>query len=1264
MAGEINISVLIRLAAEQARREAAAFGGEVKALGGAAEEASRKTTSAGQSIGQTGDASLGAAHGITAAVSALAQAVSQAASVAAQMGRAATAADSMQSSVTGLTRTMNNAETAMQRQVAAFAGIRKGTESTFAAQLRHGIMLDELRAKYNPLFAASRQYEMALLDIAEAERLGAISAQEAAAAREAAGKSILNPNGAGSDGANGGQSGLARAAATNLSYQINDIAMMTAMGQDPFMLMIQQGPQVAQIISQLTEEGESLGETLMNAYEMILTPWGLVTMAVIGGGAALIQWFMSTAAEIKTFDEHASDLTTTLGRMKSGLDRLGDARLGDTFGNLTEEVRTLTAGMLELDKAAALRSLEGFTGTFLNDQIEPKWYQEGGLSGGEGGLLSLYAGHVGGAQPGDAGRAARYAELGAANSYGDFKARTDEIKELAKGGDIDAVVKKMNELRAAMIGANPGDVSSELIELLGNFSDTAIEIAGIQSKLNGTGLATAITHQIDQMVLSYSQQVELAEASLRFGENSVQVEEVRASHARQALEAKLQEMKVEENSADAVRARAALEAQLATDAEAAAQRRQTSQEEILADYARQAELSTAILKYGEDSAQVEEVRARHAWEVQEARLKEMGMLPPLIAMIRSLFVAERHRANAIKDAAAARGAEDLLADLREEAAINQAIVQHGEDSLRVKELQIAAERRAFEQTLATMQATEELKQQLREAWGAARGLGASDPFGSITAGNNYLADQQERLDKLRLEHSLLGQNEIIQKRTIALWQVERDLRQEGIDLTSARAAEIRVAALQEFELTRSIERQSAAWQSVQSSAENAIDSIVDKLMGGDIEGALEALAGNVVGMFTELSIQNPLKNAILGTDYGTINDVGGLKGIWGRLFGGDDSAASPAAARSPGSVGSMQVTASSVTIGGPGAMSFLSGSTGAAIAGSAPGAWGGTLGGAGDVQSQVWQFFAGKGMAPHHIAGIMGNIQAESGFNPLAEGDNGNAFGLFQWNDRRHKLFDFIGGKQNLGDVQKQLEFAWHELNTSESGAYNRLLKTTDASGATDAFMRGFERPADWAMQKSWGERLGGAEAALAKFGTTATATTANLGTLGTGMDAFGNALVSGVNGLSSGGAQGGLMGFLGTLASGIASSLNIPGFATGGVHAGGLRIVGEKGPELEYTGPSTILPADLTRSVLGTRPPAAASENTATVVQMQPVFQFNTAQKPEVRQEEFTDSRGQRQQRYVISDATAEGISTPGGRGAQALQQGYNLRKPAVRRG
>src|SRR3546814_14587153 len=43
-----------------------------------------------------------------------------------------------------------------------------------------------------------------------------------------------------------------------------------------------------------------------------------------------------------------------------------------------------------------------------------------------------------------------------------------------------------------------------------------------------------------------------------------------------------------------------------------------------------------------------------------------------------------------------------------------------------------------------------------------------------------------------------------------------------------------------------------------------------------------------------------------------------------------------------------------------------------------------------------------------------------------------------------------------------------------------------------------------------------------------------------------------------------------------------LPFFAKGGDHGGGFRIVGEKGPELEATGPSRIFSAEETAEIMG----------------------------------------------------------------------------------
>ena len=53
---------------------------------------------------------------------------------------------------------------------------------------------------------------------------------------------------------------------------------------------------------------------------------------------------------------------------------------------------------------------------------------------------------------------------------------------------------------------------------------------------------------------------------------------------------------------------------------------------------------------------------------------------------------------------------------------------------------------------------------------------------------------------------------------------------------------------------------------------------------------------------------------------------------------------------------------------------------------------------------------------------------------------------------------------------------------------------------------------------------------------------------------------------------------------------LGVPGYASGGFHSGGLRLVGENGPELEVTGPANIISNPVTEQLLR----GSGSANTA----------------------------------------------------------------------
>nr|WP_315237722.1 tape measure protein [uncultured Albidiferax sp.] len=77
-------------------------------------------------------------------------------------------------------------------------------------------------------------------------------------------------------------------------------------------------------------------------------------------------------------------------------------------------------------------------------------------------------------------------------------------------------------------------------------------------------------------------------------------------------------------------------------------------------------------------------------------------------------------------------------------------------------------------------------------------------------------------------------------------------------------------------------------------------------------------------------------------------------------------------------------------------------------------------------------------------------------------------------------------------------------------------------------------------------------------------------------------------------------------LATSAGTNLSIPAFASGGDHSGGVRLVGENGPELELTGASRIYSASQTRDILR---PADGGDSAALVAEVRALREDNRAQ-------------------------------------------------------
>lgn len=860
--------------AERQAREAA-----VKAVLGSSPTSPRQTAIAAAAP-QVSPAVSGQQAGVDALDAAIRSTSLSAVGLQSAIGRATTSFGPAQSAVHGLTLSLRDQTAAMLEEQRASA----------AWQSRQ----DAVRAQFNPLFAASKQYEMQLHAIAQAEREGAISATEAAAARQRASQVMLQPVGPGSGAPSGAQSGMARAAAANLSFQMNDIAMMTMMGQSPMMLVIQQGPQVAQIFSQLKQSGLSLGTALASAFRMVLTPWGLLAMGVIGGGAALVQWMMQAGGGAKSLEQRMEELGTAFDRYRrvSDIARAGSADLARQFGAGAAGARGLYAVLLDLNQLSLDQNLKN-TASAAREMIGMSNANSSGraFTGFFG--IGTGAAHVSG-----------YAS--------EIRGFHDALKgfETAEGtnSQISALQIVLEQVREyAQLTGGVSDQEQALIDLLQKQADVLLGI-----KATETARSEAKRLQLDQMAREQGQQTELAIASRLYGENSGAALALRARHAREALETRLREMDIDERSAEAIRQRGALEARLSAEQKLAWEERQKSGEAILADLTRQGEVSAAILTHGETSAEVDAVRARHAQEIQQQKLLEAGHGTELIAQAQTLLAAEQARVAAIKAQEGGRSADRLLGEMRDQHAIQRARITHGENSLQLRELEIAAERRLFEESLRTLQVSEARKEELRQQWELTNGLASADPFGRVAAGQTRDRDHAAALARMQLELRLVAVGATERARALAIHEAEVRMRREGYELGSREVEQAKSRAAGLADMTAELERQTQAWDKVRQSAEGMIDGPIDALLKGDVKGALASFVGEFASLYSELALKNPLKNRLLGTNYATLDDVGGIGGMFGRgLADAGSERAATVAAMSPAS---MAVTTPMVTI--------------------------------------------------------------------------------------------------------------------------------------------------------------------------------------------------------------------------------------------------------------------------------------------------------------------------------------------------------------
>lgn len=255
------------------------------------------------------------------------------------------------------------AERDLRQSVAAFAGLRSEMSGQDYAKrsadiTAYGNALDQLRSKYNPVFAASKAYEQELNELNRALSLGAITAREHGDALQA-----MNARYAAAGQAAqvyGQQTAMAKMQTTNLAYQFQDIGTMMAMGQNPFMLLAQQLPQVTMHGGRLNGVMGALRSTVGG----LLSPLGFLTTAFVLAGSAAVSWFSAAEQEAKSLEDTIDGLSQSVRDFNAGVRDLDMKSLKAEFGDVTTSIIDLQEQLLQiriknimLDAADAVKTL-------------------------------------------------------------------------------------------------------------------------------------------------------------------------------------------------------------------------------------------------------------------------------------------------------------------------------------------------------------------------------------------------------------------------------------------------------------------------------------------------------------------------------------------------------------------------------------------------------------------------------------------------------------------------------------------------------------------------------------------------------------------------------------------------------------------------------------------------------------------------------------------------------------------------------------------
>ncbi|TIV44800.1 MAG: hypothetical protein E5V96_14115, partial [Mesorhizobium sp.] len=732
----------------------------------------------------------------------------------------------------------------------------------------YGQQLDALRARFNPIYAAIAQYKTAVMEVREAERLGAISSDEMTAAigrqRQATLASISAIKSR-QTAANGNNPRLSGPQLQGLGYQANDVVTMAMMGAPLSQIAASQGGQILQTL-QMGEGGVSgslsaIKGSIAAAATATAGFLGTVGMIATGFGVAAV----AAGAFYFATREKAKDLKDALEEERQAILDVANAY---DLAKVKADTYNKSSGIFAA--AAARKGQSDLSGAAHTEDLN---------------VLDSLARFV---VPG-------YHQAGHYEARSQFSAFDDPIRAYAKSvgagaPDYDALAKGVHDI----VVQNPA------LQVTG---DQILNIAKAGAEASGT-----LKEAADTLARINSRAPSLADSELarQFREQN----DVTLTWLDRQRAASLQ----------SIVARSPEEHRQAAIAGQAAQNNDDSAE--VRDFKEQTAGAIAYAQAIRAITEAQEQRLRSYDQAIASAQLDVAMVGKSTAETQALRF-EHERLAQVREEAARNGIKSEAEFQRvfgeEVASIHAKAVEYGklialqEARSRLKgeqddlEVQQAELRLVGAGALARQRAIDALKteQYIRQSGIPLYGQEAEELRKNTAA----RSANNEAIAKARLAQDLLFERQQM-FRSETEQTVASTMKNAGLeyDPNSMIAQQIRY--------NEQLKQTKAAWEDIFSSVNDGIDSISDALFsGGSIEDALKKAGSQLAKTVFDMAATNPIENWLTGANKNTIGDLGIFPGAWSGKGGGFGGVLGQMLGAQK-AVASMQVQAASVFING------------------------------------------------------------------------------------------------------------------------------------------------------------------------------------------------------------------------------------------------------------------------------------------------------------------------------------------------------------